>query len=187
MVFRKQNWINILLQEKVALQLINRRRKAEADLAEFNWTWAFNRYQKWKARELNSRQIILNLQNNPLRNMAGIQDVMNAMAPILAQIPQYIGQEPPDSYFNKVMQVISYSNNLVVAGFNDAMKITVLSGKMEGRFISPNPFNNGAGVAVNTLVLFQAWLKDKYHEVKIGTAQASIKVLMYKKFNSIDT
>src|SRR6266542_5986402 len=121
-VFRKQNQINILLQEKVALKLINRRRKAEADLAEFNWTWAFNRYQKWKARELNSRQIILNLQNNPLRNMAGIQDVMNAMVPILAQIPQYIGQEPPDSYFNKVMQVISYSNNLVVAGFNDAMK-----------------------------------------------------------------
>src|SRR6266496_4334470 len=47
MVFRKQNQINILLQEKVALQLINRRRKAEADLAEFNRAWAFNRYQKW--------------------------------------------------------------------------------------------------------------------------------------------
>src|SRR6266498_3868048 len=38
MVFRKQNQINILLQEKVALQLINRRCKAEADLAEFNRT-----------------------------------------------------------------------------------------------------------------------------------------------------
>jgi len=27
--------------------------KAEADLAEFNRAWVFNRYQKWKARELN--------------------------------------------------------------------------------------------------------------------------------------
>ena len=54
MAFRKQNQINVLLQEKVAFQLINRRRKVEADLAEFNQAWAFNRYQKWKARELNS-------------------------------------------------------------------------------------------------------------------------------------
>jgi hypothetical protein len=41
---------HILLQEKVTLQLINRRRKAEADLTEFNQAWIFNRYQKWKAK-----------------------------------------------------------------------------------------------------------------------------------------
>jgi hypothetical protein len=147
----------------------------------------FNRYQKWKARELNSRQIILNLQNNPLGNMATIQDVTISMAPILAQIPQYIGQETPDDYFNKVMQAINYGHNLAVAGFNDAMKVTVLSGKMGGRFIPPNPFNNNAGNVVNTPALFQAWLRDKYREVKIGTAQASMKALMYEKFNTIDT
>src|SRR2546429_5069287 len=45
--------------------------KADADWAEF---WALNRYQKWKARELNSRQIILNLQNNP-PNMANMVHV----------------------------------------------------------------------------------------------------------------
>ncbi|CAG8766807.1 2416_t:CDS:1, partial [Funneliformis caledonium] len=64
-----------------------------------------------------------------------------------------------------------------VAGFNNAMKVTVLSGKMEGRFVSPNPFNNGAGNPVNTPDLFQGWLRDKYREVKIGTAQASMKAL----------
>ena len=98
----------------------------------------------------------MNLQNNPLGNMAGIQDVMNAMAPILAQILQYVGQEPPDTYHNKVMQAINYGHNLAVAGFNDAIKVTVLSGKMGGRFVPPNPFNNGAGNAINTLALFQA-------------------------------
>ncbi|PKK68510.1 hypothetical protein RhiirC2_782174 [Rhizophagus irregularis] len=77
--------------------------------------------------------------------MATIQDVMTLMAPLLAQIPQYEG----------------------VAGFNDAMKVTVLSGKMEGRFVLPNPFNNGAGNPVNTPALFQVWLRDKYREVKI--------------------
>jgi len=98
----------------------------------------------------------LNLQNNPLGNMAGIQDVMNAMAPILVQIPQFIGQEPPDDYYNKVKQAIDYAHNLGVAGFNDPMKVTVLSGKMAGRFVPPNPFNNGVGNAVNTPALFQA-------------------------------
>jgi hypothetical protein len=57
MAFRKQNRINILTQEKAVLQILVRRCKAEADLAEFNRAWVFNRYQKWKARELNSRQI----------------------------------------------------------------------------------------------------------------------------------
>src|SRR5688572_23495959 len=51
---------HILLQEKIALQLLNRRCKTEADLAEFNRAWVFNQYQKWKAREVNSQQIILN-------------------------------------------------------------------------------------------------------------------------------
>ena len=135
-------------------------------MLEYNRDRLYDRYLKWKAKEINSQQIILNLQNNPLGNMAAIQDVMNAMAPILAQIPQYEGQEPPDTYHNKVMQAISYGHNLAVGAFNDAMKVTVLSGKMAGRFIPPNPFNNAASNAVNTSALFQAWLRDKYCEVK---------------------
>ena len=54
MALRKQNRINTLVQEKTVLQILVRRRKAEADLAEFNRAWVFNRYQKWKGRELNS-------------------------------------------------------------------------------------------------------------------------------------
>ena len=119
--------------------------------------------------------------------MATIQDVMTSMASLLAQISQYEGQELPDTYHNKVMQAISYGNNLGVEGFNDVMKVTVLSGKMGGRFVPLNPFNNSAGNAVNTPALFQAWFRDKYHEVKIGTAQTSMNVLIYKKFNTIDT
>src|SRR5215217_6722334 len=79
---------HMLLQEKVGLRLINRRHKAEADLAEFNRAWVFNRYQKWKAREINSWQIILNLQNNPLINPPNMaearhQPIYNTIATIL--------------------------------------------------------------------------------------------------------
>ena len=44
--FRKQNRINVLLQEKAVLQILSRRYKAEVDLAEFNQAWVFNRYPK---------------------------------------------------------------------------------------------------------------------------------------------
>ena len=182
------------MQEKVAQQLLYRRKArqfhrcyADKGLLEYNQDRLYDRYLKWKAKEINSRQIILNLQNNPLGNMATIPEVFQAMAPLLAQIPQYDRQEPPDTYHNKVMQAISYGTNLAVAAFNDAMKVTVLSGKMAGRFIPPNPFNNAASNAVNTPALFQAWLRDKYREVKIGTAQASMKALMHEKFHTIDT
>ena len=47
--------------------------------------------------------------------MATLPDVFQAMAPLLAQISQYNGQELPDTYHNKVMQAISYGINLAVA------------------------------------------------------------------------
>jgi uncharacterized protein YbgA (DUF1722 family) len=108
--FRKQNRIDVLLQEKTVLQILARRRKAEADLAEFNRTWAFNRYQKWKARELISRQIILNLQNNPLGNMAEArrQPLYNIIGPIFAKHEQYTGEEPPNDYLDRVWNSISH-------------------------------------------------------------------------------
>src|SRR5262249_39038669 len=45
-------------------------------LLEYNRDRVHDRYLKWKAKELNSRQIIQNLQNNPPGNMDAIQDVM---------------------------------------------------------------------------------------------------------------
>src|SRR5215216_3566503 len=104
---------HILLQEKVGLRLINRRHKAEADLAEFNRAWVFNRYQKWKARELISRQNIFNLQgqilalqNNPPNqiNMAGIPqpffDWDDSISDFLAKLRLYLqnqGVDPADN------------------------------------------------------------------------------------------
>ena len=37
--------------------------------------------------------------------MAAIQDVMNAMAPLLAREEPYVGQESPDDYFNRISQI----------------------------------------------------------------------------------
>ena len=61
--------------------------KADADWAEF---WALNRYQKWKARELNSRQIILNLQNNS-SNITTMVDVNQLLTPTFTALPFYDG------------------------------------------------------------------------------------------------
>jgi len=75
-----------------------------------------NKWGKWKTRTRNSEQLINNLnqqifvlQNN-IANMATLQDVMSSLSPLIAQIPQYIGQEPPDEYYNKVVQVFAYGH-----------------------------------------------------------------------------
>ena len=69
------------------------------------------KYNKWKLRNIlicdanreleeeNNyfRQQILDLQNNiqpQNQNMATIQDVMTIVTPLIAPVPQYIGQEP---------------------------------------------------------------------------------------------
>ncbi|CAI2201846.1 4641_t:CDS:1, partial [Funneliformis geosporum] len=131
-------------------------------------------------------QIILNLQINPPGNMAILPDVLNSIAPLLAQIPQYVGQELSDDHYNKV-QVINYDHSLGVAVFNDGVKTNVLARKMVGRFTPPNPFNNSVRIAVATPALFIAWLRETYRVVKLGSVQASMKALMTDKFLSIDT
>src|SRR5271170_603906 len=132
-IARKQARIGVLLREKFVFQLVIRQRDQNILILQ---------------------QQILALQNIPPRNMAAIHDVFQVMAPLLSQIPQYIGQEPPDEYYNKLMQVITYGNAIAPAGFNDGIKITILAGKMAGKFIPPQPFNNGAAVAVVTSALF---------------------------------
>jgi len=161
------------------------------------------KYNKWKLRNIlvcdanreleeeNNyfRQQILDLQNNipQNQNMAGIQDVTSALAPLLAQIPMYIGQEPPQEYFNKVMQIFQFGNTLGVAGFNDAVKTRMLTSRLAERFTPPDPFQNRAGNRINTPALFIDWLEDKYREVMIGTNQASMKALINEKFSPLDT
>ncbi|PKY60311.1 hypothetical protein RhiirA4_483881 [Rhizophagus irregularis] len=189
MAFRKQNRINILAQEKAVLQILVRRRKAEADLAEFNRAWVFNRYQKWKARELNSRQIILNLQNNPPGNMATIQDVMHTISPALAQLPDYDGQEPPDTYYQKLRNINEMARPLAVAGFNLAVRTNVMINKMTGRF-APVPANDpytAGNPAIATEPIFLAWLREKYREVMVGTNRSAIFALVNEKFYESDT
>src|SRR5215470_16835682 len=104
---RKQNRIGELVQEKFALQLLYQRNahhlqrsRGDIGLLEYNRDRLYERYEKWKAKEKNSRQIILALQNNPLLNMAEARrlPVLKLMVPALAKFQPYIGQEPPDDY-----------------------------------------------------------------------------------------
>ncbi|GBB96432.1 hypothetical protein RclHR1_27520003, partial [Rhizophagus clarus] len=149
----------------------------------------FNRYQKWKGRELNSRQIILNLQNNPPGNMATIQDVMHTLAPLLVQLPNYDGQEPPDVYYQKFRNINEMARPLAVAAFNAAARCQVMINKMTGRF-APVPANDpyaAGNPAINTEPLFINWLRKKYREVTIGTNRSAIFALVNEKFLETDT
>ncbi|CAG8690060.1 hypothetical protein GLOIN_2v1769177 [Rhizophagus irregularis DAOM 181602=DAOM 197198] len=61
-----------------------------------------NEHHRW---ELNSRQIILNLQNNLLANKANMADVNQLLGLQLASLPFYDGQKEPDSYYAKLRTI----------------------------------------------------------------------------------
>src|SRR5579859_1148583 len=69
----KDRRVRKLLQEQFALQLLYRqnahhlqRCRADRGLLEYNRDMLYERYEKWKAKEKNSRQNILNLQGQIL-------------------------------------------------------------------------------------------------------------------------
>jgi hypothetical protein len=162
--------------------------KDETDWEAF---WALNKYQKWKARELNSRQIIFNLQNNPpppLANMANMVDVNKLLRPQLSALPFYDGQEEPDSYYAKLRTINESARPLAVVGFNPGARTDMMKGKMTGRF-HPVPANNpyNGNNAINNEPEFLNWLQGKYREVKVGTNRDALKALMIEKFTPMDT
>src|SRR4051794_10227522 len=75
--------------------------------------------QNWKGQYRNSQnqvqnqnqnifilqQQILVLQNNPPQNMAAIEHVMQTLAPHLASLLDYDGQESPDTYYIKLRNI----------------------------------------------------------------------------------
>src|SRR6185312_7693512 len=161
------------------------------------------KYTKWKLRsklihdanlELEERinflnQRIFDLQNNippQNQNMATLSDVMTSLAPNLAQIPQYTGQEPPDDYVNKIEQVFSYGISLNVNEFNDAVKTNILKSKMSGKY-APVPAQYPLGTDINTPALFRNWIRHRYHELTLGSRQASLSKLAQEKFLLTDT
>ncbi|RHZ87772.1 hypothetical protein Glove_30g106 [Diversispora epigaea] len=155
----------------------------------------FAKYTKWKNREKNSRQTIINLrqqifvlQNNPLPNpnMAAIQDVMQTISPRLAILPDYDGQEPPHTYYTKLRAINETARSLGVAAFNDAERANVMKSKMTGRFFPvQNPYNANANIVTEAEVY--NWMQGKYRETMIGNQRALLKALMSERFTSLDT
>ena len=166
------------------------------------------KYNKWKLRtrlvrdanlELEERinflnQRILNLQNNiQNQNMAAVarQHIYQAIGSVSSQIPNYIGQEPPDDYCNKIQQAISFADTMIADAnqanantFTDAHKADIYKSKMAGKYV-PIPAQH-ANINIDTPDQFRAWLRHRYHELTVGTRQASLTKLTQEKFLPTD-
>src|SRR6185369_1713628 len=121
--------------------------------------------------------------------MATIADVMKTIAPRLATLQDYDGQEPPDTYYAKLRAINETARPLAVAAFNDAARANVMKSKMTGRFFpvpANDPYTMG-NPAINTEATFYAWLQGKYREVMLGNQRASLKALMSEKLSPLDT
>ncbi|RHZ58776.1 hypothetical protein Glove_368g55 [Diversispora epigaea] len=113
-------------------------------------------------------------------------DFLNIKEPNdVATISCRIGQEPPDDYINKVIQVFSYGTGLGVGAFDDAVKANILKSKMSGKY-APVPAQHPAGTNIDTPTRFRAWLRHRYHELTLGTRQASLTKLTQEKFLPTD-
>src|SRR5436190_1050663 len=194
-----------LMQEKIAQQLVYRRKarqfrqyQADKGLLEYNRDRLNDRYLKWKARELNSRQIILNLQNNPLGNMAEArrQTIYNIIGPIFAKHEPYTGQESPNDYLDRVWNSISHLEPNMTAlenananDFNDAIKFGLLKTKLGGKYIPvPNNDPHTAGnPAINSPATLRTWMRAKYQRETIGTQQSAIQRLSQERFLPTDS
>src|SRR6266496_5857812 len=115
--------------------------RANIGLLEYNRDWLYDRYLKMEARELNSRQIILNLQNNPPNMANNMVHVNQLLIPAFTALPFYDGQEEPDSYYAKLRNINKTARSLAVAGFNALARSNKMREKMTGRF-HPVPVNN---------------------------------------------
>ena len=119
---------------------------------------------------------------------AHLRDVNQLLAPQLAALPYYDGQEEPDSYYAKLRTINESARPLAVAGFNAGARANVMKGKMTGRFHpvpANNPYNGGA--VINTKAEFLNWLQGKYREIMVGTNRDALRALMNEKFTPMDT
>ncbi|CAJ0828946.1 211_t:CDS:2 [Entrophospora sp. SA101] len=105
------------------------------------------KWGKWKNRCRNSEQIITNLNqnifnlqqqilalNNNPQNMATVIECSNVIAPSLATIPEYIGQEHPDTWYERITKLFLHPIIDGNVNFTDAHKVSVLSSKMAGPY-----------------------------------------------------
>jgi hypothetical protein len=185
-------------QQAQNLKRYYRQAQADIGLLEYNRDRVYDRYEKWKAKEFNSRQIIINLQNNPLGNMAEArrQPIYNIIGPIFAKHEQYTGQEPPNEYLDRVWNSISHLEpNMTVletanvGDFNDAIKFGLLKTKLGGKYIpvpANDPYANPVA-PINSPATLRAWMNAKYQRENIGTQQSAIQRLSQERFLPTDS
>lgn len=189
---------------QIHIQNIRLRRKAEQDLQkchnerallEFNRDRLVNELEIAEDDIIDQNQIInilqqqiLVLQNNP-QNMATPIECSNIIAPSLANIPEFIGQEHPETWIERITKLFLHP---IIAGngnFTDAHKVSVLSSKMGGPYY-PVPAQNAyvhPAVNIDTPAHFNTWLLSKYAEENVGGMTMGIQALLGEKFSPFDT
>ncbi|RIB07773.1 hypothetical protein C2G38_2252421 [Gigaspora rosea] len=148
-----------------------------------------NKWGKWKARARNSEQLINNLQqqnlllhNNP-PNMATVLGDLTSIAPLIAEIPNYSRQIPPDEWYQRINQILTLPS-ITAAAFNDALRADILKSKMAGKYT--NIPAQHAGNNIDTPARFIAWLHHKYQTETVGTQQVATQRLAQEKFLPFD-
>ncbi|CAG8746755.1 23330_t:CDS:10 [Cetraspora pellucida] len=120
----QNNRIHIVDYLNIISDASNRFERLVLDIYPWVNTHAINaENQKRKCKTLKNDLLLANVQLDlKWANMATIQEVMAVVTSLIAPIPQYIGQESPEDYVNKIKQLYNYGSTVgVVANFNNAL------------------------------------------------------------------
>ncbi len=182
-------------------------RENDLFLADLHLDRLYGELDNEQAQNIMKQQVINNLNqqiftlqnNNPLinPNMADARrvPVLNLITPILARIPSYTGQCPPDEYIDNIIQSWSFASGHMAAlnqvnadDFNDEYICTLLKSKMSGKYApvpAQDPFNGNADI--NSPDSLRTWLRSKYRDLTIGTNQSALQALIQERFSPLDT
>ncbi|RIB19692.1 hypothetical protein C2G38_2181168 [Gigaspora rosea] len=99
----------------------------------------WNKWNKWKTWARNSEQLINNLnqqifmlQNNP-PNIAIVAGDLTSIAPLIAEIPNYSRQIPPDEWYQRINQILTLPS-ITMAAFDNPLRADILKSKMAGKY-----------------------------------------------------
>ncbi|RIB00123.1 hypothetical protein C2G38_2051877 [Gigaspora rosea] len=115
--------------------------------------------------------------------MATIAGDLTSIAPLIAKIPNYSEQIPPDEWYQRINQILTLPS-ITAAAFDNLLRADILKSKMAGKYTTI-PAQH-AGNNIDTPARFIVWLHHKYQTETVGTQQVATQRLAQEKFLPFD-
>ncbi|RIB01990.1 hypothetical protein C2G38_2229121 [Gigaspora rosea] len=106
--------------------------------------------------------------------MATVAGDLTSIAPLIAEIPNYSEQIPPDEWYQRINQILTLPS-ITAATFDNPLRADILKSKIAGKYT--NIPAQHAGNNIDTPACFIVWLHHKYQTETVGVADGDANIL----------